>query len=62
MIRKCSCEYQIECLKANEVKLVYYVYNCILNTCFVHIEAYRHRGDSLPPVSIGKPSNISLKL
>ena len=62
MITKCNFEYQIECLEANEVKLVCYAYCCILNTCFVHIKAYRCRGDSLHPVSIGIPSNNSLNL
>ena len=62
MITKCNCEYQIECLEANVVKLVYYIYHCILNKFFVNIKAYRHRGESLSPVSIEIPSNNSLKL
>ena len=41
VITKCNCEYHIECLEADEVKLIYYVYHCFLNTCFVHSKAYR---------------------
>ena len=58
----CNCEYQIEFLEAAEAKLAFYVYHCILNACFVHSKAYRHRGDSLSQVSMGIPSNNSLKL
>ena len=44
MITRCNCEYQIECLEANEVKLAYCVYYCTLNTCVAHIKAYKHKG------------------
>ena len=41
MITKCNCEYQIECLEADEVEIVYYAYHCCINACLVHIKGYR---------------------
>ena len=60
MITKCNCAYHLKCLEANEVKLVYNVYHCILNTSFAHFKAYRHRGGftaPLGPVQTGMERN-----